>query len=820
MRQFLLFAAIPVLAAPQSAALMEARQFAEARLALKAAVEAPAPRLEATRPASLWKDRIIDRKLRIAGRYFEHGLAMRAPGAVTVHLPGPAARFQAVVGVDSNDAGYYSNSGRGSVVASVAANGAEQFRTNTLREGLAGVEVNVDLKGASSFTLKLDAVGVRPPIYVREWDQADWAEARVQLLDGSTVKLSSLPIAPLPRMHAAGAPFSFRLGGRPSTEFLKSWKTSVSTRAVTGGTEYRTVYTDPETGLEAITVGVLYADYPVVEWTIHFRNPGAKPTAIIDQIRAIDIPLERSGDGEFTLHHARGSYNSADDFEPLEEHLTPGAEFRVATRGGRPTSNDLGFFNIAWSGAGVIAGLGWPAQWDAAFTRDKGTGLRVAAGQQLAHFRLLAGEQVRGPRVALVFWRGDWLDGQNMWRRWMMAHNMPHPGGALPPPHTSAGSSRITVEMQEANEQNQIEIYGKLQRTGVPLNIWWMDAGWYPSASWPKTGTWEPDPARFPHGFKPISDVVHAGGGRMLVWFEPERVTKGSWLETNHPEWLLGAPGKDQLLDLGNPAALKWLIEHVGALIEREGLDIYRQDFNFEPLPRWRYHEAEDRQGIREIRHVEGYLAYFDALLRRFPRLLTDTCASGGQRLDLETLKRSVPLWRSDHPYDIPSQQQQTYGLSLWVPFHGTAANSSDPYRFRSMMTPGLGVGVEPGWTEAEYALWRKLVAEWKSVAGLYYADYYPLTTCDRATTTFLAWQFNSPEKARGFVQAFRREESAFETARLRLRGLDGKRNYEFTDIDTGAKSKYTGAELMDKGLPVTVDARPAARILLYRAAD
>jgi alpha-galactosidase len=354
----------------------------------------------------------------------------------------------------------------------------------------------------------------------------------------------------------------------------------------------------------------------------------------------------------------------------------------------------------------------------------------------------------------------------------------------------------------------------------VPLNIWWMDAGWYPPGIWPKTGTWEPDPTRFPHGFRPISDAVHARGGRLLVWFEPERVTAGSWLHREHPEWLLGPPGKDLLLDLGNPAALKWLTEHVGAMIQREGLDIYRQDFNFEPLPRWQFQEAEDRQGIREIRHVEGYLAYFDALLQRFPKLLIDTCASGGQRLDLETLRRAVPLWRSDHPFDIPSQQQQTYGLSMWVPFHGTATNSSDPYRFRSQMTPGLSVGVEPGWTEAEYARWRALVAQWKGFADLYYADYYPVTACDRADTTFLAWQFNSPEKGAGFIQAFRRAESAFETARLRLRGLDAKRHYEFTDVDTGAVSKFTGAELMDQGLSVTVAERPAARVVRYRAVD
>ena len=103
-----------------------------------------------------------------------------------------------------------------------------------------------------------------------------------------------------------------------------------------------------------------------------------------------------------------------------------------------------------------------------------------------------------------------------------------------------------------------------------------------------------------------------------------------------------------------------------------------------------------DRQGITEIKHVTGYLEYWDELRRRFPNLLIDTCASGGRRNDLETLRRAVPLWRSDFAYEPAGMQQLTYGLSLWVPFFGTAVNSSDPYVFRSQMTPAVALGAEP----------------------------------------------------------------------------------------------------------------------------
>ena len=113
--------------------------------------------------------------LLIAGRKFEHGLAMRSTGEIRVVLPSGARSFAATVGVDSNDVLQYSNAGRGSVVASVAVAGNELFHSPVLHEGMQGVDVNVELRGAREFSLQLAAVGERPVAYQPEWDQADWA---------------------------------------------------------------------------------------------------------------------------------------------------------------------------------------------------------------------------------------------------------------------------------------------------------------------------------------------------------------------------------------------------------------------------------------------------------------------------------------------------------------------------------------------------------------------------------------------------------------------------------------------------------------------
>lgn len=820
----LLMVAVLASASVHSEPAASARRWVDAKL-LGVADSNPLPAHLLTRLKSgnLRRNRMLDRRFLIAGKNFERGVAMPSPGEIVVRLPGAAERFEAIVGVDGNDIGYYSNGGRGSVVATVEVNGRESFRSPVMHEGLAGVPISVDLNGAREFTLKLLATGERRPTDQAEWDQADWAEARVTLAGGSQLWLADLPLGPLSGAYSGAAPFSFRYGGKDSTEFLKDWRLERSSRKLDAArTEHVATYTDPQTGLSVRCVGVAYSDFPVVEWTVYLKNAGSAPTPIIERLQAIDTEFERTAEGEFVLHHSKGSPNSPTDFQPFATPMPTGSAKRFVAAGGRPTDADLSYFNLEWAKQGVMVGIGWPGQWAAEFTRDRQSVMHISAGQELTHFRLMPGEEVRTPLVALLFWEGDWNDSQNVWRRWMIAHNLPRPGGKLPPPQLAGSSGRQTIEMQDANEENQKSFLNRLLKTGLKLDYWWMDAGWYPfPTGWWNTGTWDPDPRRFPNGFTPVSKEAHARGLKIIVWFEPERVTAGSWLWEQHPEWLLGAKDHEsRLLFLGNAQAREWLTDHVARLIADQGIDTYRQDFNFPPLKIWRANDTEDRQGITENQHVTGYLAYWDELRRRFPHLLIDTCASGGRRLDLETLRRSVPLWRSDYAYDPPAMQQHTYGLALWVPYFGTAFNSSDPYIFWSQMAPAAGIGLDIERVESDAAQLHKLIGEWRSIADLYYGDYYPLTPYSSEPTAWLAWQFNDPATHKGMIQAFRRPESPFESARFRLSGLDPTSNYLVRDLDSTVETPYSGKSLMETGLSVNIGNRPGAKVIVYYKAQ
>jgi alpha-galactosidase len=312
---------------------------------------------------------------------------------------------------------------------------------------------------------------------------------------------------------------------------------------------------------------------------------------------------------------------------------------------------------------------------------------------------------------------------------------------------------------------------------------------------------------------------------QFLLWFEPERVgDPHSWLGTNHPEWLLPSTASTAgaILNEGNPAAFHWLTNHIESLIKSNGIDWYREDMNGGgPLPAWRNNDATNRQGITENFYVQGHLAYWDALLAMNPGLRIDSCASGGRRNDLETMRRAVPLLRSDFQFPsmanvVAGNQCQTYGLSSWLPFQGTGCFYADLYSLRSFYLASFGVA--GALTPQTSAGWKQAFEECKKIAPmLLYGDYYPLTPYSLTSNVWMAWQFDRPEQADGVVQGFRREKSAEASRRFRLNGLDPSAHYKITNFDVKGSARVSGRELMDSGLTVEITNKPGAVVITYQ---
>ena len=762
----------------------------------------------------------MGRPLTIGKTEYSSGVFCHAASKLAVHLPTAGKAFSASVGVDSNA---QTHGGRGSIVFSVAVAGKEAFRSKVMREGTPAERVNIELAGATELLLEVGDAGDG-----NACDQADWADARITLADGRILWLGDLPIIGGQALPAipTNLPFSFTYDGQSSAALLPGWRLERQVKRLDDQRTERTwTWTDPRTRLVLQWAAIEYHDFPTVEWTLHFKNDGATDSPIITDIQALDTRFERKKDevygrfavpGEFVLNHHVGSPCAANDYQPLRSALPHRMDKRIATSGGRGSNSDWPYFNIEWPGEGVIAVVGWPGQWAASFTRNETNGLRVRAGQEQTHFKLLPGEEVRTPLVVLQFWKGDRIRSQNTFRRWMLAHNVPRPAGQPIEPMLFGCSSHFTQEMVDANEENQVQFINRYLDERLKIDCWWMDAGWYfCDGNWTKTGTWEVDTKRFPRGLRAISDHAHLKGIKTIVWFEPERVVPGTWLAEKHPEWILGGK-KGGLLNLGIPQARQWLTDHVSKLITAQGIDLYRQDFNMDPLELWRQNDAPDRQGITENHHITGYLAYWDELLRRHPGLLIDSCASGGRRNDLETLRRSVPLWRTDFRLDPVGTQCHTYGISSWIPLSGTGTGTYADYDFRSNMTPLLNCLWDVRIKDADYDLIRRLCEEFRQVANSYLGDYYPLTPYSLENTAWMGWQFDRPDLGTGMVQVFRRSESIYKAADLRLQGLDAEASYRVRNLDSPKADIMTGQQLMELGIPVVLTERPSAVVITY----
>lgn len=631
-------------------------------------------------------------------------------------------------------------------------------------------------------------------------------------------------------------PFSFFYDGQPSAALLRQWNSAEESKVLDVNREQQIYhYTDAATNLVIRAEVAVYRDFPAVEWVLSFRNAGKSETPILEDIKALDAEFgitapktPITSTNQFVLHHSKGSTATANDFEQFSSTLVAGRPLTLAPNGGRPSDGVLPFFNLEEpDGGGVVLGIGWTGQWSASFRLESGADARVTAGMERVHLRLRPGEEIRSPRILLVFWQGQRRHGQNLLRRIILAHYTPTKNGQrIVGPVWGAGA----IGFNQMTEENQIRSVTTVIQHHVPIEYWEMDAGWFVNG-WPIVGTWKPDPKRFPHGLKPISDVVHKLGLGYILWFEPERVMPNTWLRIHHPEWLLApanlpGPLKYQqnwrLLNLGNPQALAWAKDTFSGLIRDFGVDVYRNDFNLSPLYYWRAGESADRQGMNEIRYVTGLYDYWDYLLKEHPGLFIDNSASGGRRFDLETVQRSYALFRTDYFWHPNADQSMTYGLAQWLPISAQGVHDTmSTYGFRSGMGTSVCLAYNVAWSETQnprpWDWLQVMVEQYKAIREYFYGDFYPLVSVVVGGSLWVAYQFNREDLGAGMIVVFRKEGTDHAALQLKPTGLEPSRNYAVTFVDYGKVETLSGATLMQRGISAEFSKAPTSHLITYR---
>lgn len=583
-----------------------------------------------------------------------------------------------------------------------------------------------------------------------------------------------------------------------------------------------------------------YKDFPVTEWVAFFENTSKEKSKILSDFR-IGTGVVKTDD-DVALTYSNGDDGSNMGYEYFENDLK--APFVLHPNDtGCSCAGASPFMRLHGSTGGINIAVGWTGTWIAEFEKVEG-GVKVAFGQKRCHMVLNPGEVMRTPRVNFEGYVGDEAHGRNMWRRFFMKHIcVKDPDGHTLPPKLCMHVFNADgfPEFTGATEENQLRGIRSYIKEGVKPDIWWIDAGWYVCGNheWPLIGTWEVNKANFPNGLAPIGEECKKNDIQLLLWFEPERVVAGTWLDQNHPEWLLRRADPNDpniLFNYANPEALEWMTERINKIIKESGVNIYRQDFNYDPRPSWEFHETEDRIGAIENLHIQGYYKLWDEIILRNPGLWIDSCASGGRRNDPETLRRAVPLHYTDVEYGVhPVKQKQHRYMFEWIPYfrahnmswdnpeglyyQPNAGRPVDEFAYQAAMAPALTDMIEWNAPEEAFDLARHMHPIWRRAAAIMTkADYYPLTVCRKNPEDYYAMEFYNPDECSGFFQVLRNtqvKEPSF-TAKLTL---DETKDYKVENTKTGETKVISGKELA-KGIEITLDKRSAAVVFFEAIKD
>jgi alpha-galactosidase len=290
------------------------------------------------------------------------------------------------------------------------------------------------------------------------------------------------------------------------------------------------------------------------------------------------------------------------------------------------------------------------------------------------------------------------------------------------------------------------------------------------------------------------------------------------------------------LLNLGKLEAQDWLMEMIAKYVEQTPLAYFRHDFNhFNSIGFLRAADTPGRTGINEIRYAEGLYRVLDELRSRFPGLVMEGCASGGRRIDLETLRRNHLYWKADHIYGEPHHQQSTLFAGLhWLP--GGFLNSTvldlqeDRYALHSTFGGSLTVGWDPTQMKpdpkARYfkqaydpALAKSQIASFKAVRHLFDGDFFPLTPYSPNPVYWLGWQFHRDDLNEGVVLIFRRAQARDLKRSLTLRGLDAGTTYRLRCEGAGTigLTEADGASLVE-GIEVTLNEPETSLLIHYQS--
>lgn len=648
-----------------------------------------------------------------------------------------------------------------------------------------------------------------------------------------------------------GIGFSFSYDGKKfGPAILSGWKVSTQT---TPGVD-QTIFRHPS-GLTIIREERLYSEFEALEYTLRFKNEGRSSLPILGPVNALVLSF-----GGEVLPGVSAVWSGGGGREPT----FPPADFAITrtyfgpmmplkgdvelTGGeGMPSRVNLPFFFIENqnNSAGIYVSIGWTGNWKASIRANFDNDiLYLRGGMPGINLKLHPGEEISSPSILVGAYRGPLSTGVNALRKLVRDRYAPTVSGQrLQAPIYYDTWIDIGTDLDEKLFKTLVDSAAEIGQ-----EIFLLDAGWYNGsprcpytdmALWDaisnSLGNWEEgeDRTRFPSGLRVLADYVRSKGMQFGLWFEPERVGPGSLLAKTHPDWIIWQPERKWwkwgMVYFGKPEVQEYFCKVLDRFIEELGLRYIRWDHNNNLMWYCDSQDAPDRRGISQVRHLEGVHRVEEWVQQHHPDVILESCAGGGQRIDLLTLKHRHTIWISDRTEDPHIVRFHLEGLNHFVPGNAQAVAFAPPpasYRKPGFTFPDIAFQSHFGgafgsggrlheWPASMKSQARKHFDTYKKIRRFLSEDYYLLAPQPRDLDTWEAWQFHDPKADEGFVQVFRIR-APTSSKNIVLQALDRDATYRFSDAYTGETLEVAGAKATSDGISFELP-QMSSRILIYK---
>ena len=429
-------------------------------------------------------------------------------------------------------------------------------------------------------------------------------------------------------------------------------------------------------------------------------------------------------------------------------------------------------------------------------------------------WKLANGESFQTPEAVMTYTS----DGLNQMSQQLGAFYQDH----LINQHFAHQDRPILINNWEAtfmdfNEAKLMKIVDQADKLGIEMFV--LDDGWFGHRDDDKSslGDWFVDQKKFSNGISGFADRVHDKGMKFGLWFEPEMISIDSKLYEKHPDWMIATPGRQgtparnqYVLDMTRLEVVDYLFEHMSAIIKQTKLDYIKWDMNRNITEMYGAKLPADQQLEFPHRYILGVYQLYARLTEAFPKVLFESCASGGGRFDLGMMYYAPQAWCSDDTdavERIKIQDGTSYGYTqnMWGA-HVSAVPNDQVGRLTSLDTRAAvayfgDFGYELDITKMaadELATIKKQVAFYKQYRHLFqFGKFYRLDNPDTNNDNVYGWQVVNEDRSEAILTRFQILNGANPAyIRVYFAGLDPEATYTVND----GEEHFSGAELMNAG--------------------